>query len=158
MSGANRGRVANKPLTANGKPTQSLHLGETRGLQQGQAAAAGTDKDELGTLLALFSRGAASQGEMPLTRTALKSGYLPSGCDAALLLIRQPATQTAGQQAVVHLGAIARRGCDGSGLAAFHHQRSPLMDRRRIRGERHAAEEMVLGHRSVAGPQKVHVL
>ena len=32
------------------------------------------------------------------------------------------------------------------------------MDRRRIGGKGHAAEEMVLGHRSMAGPQKVHVL
>ena len=127
-------------------------------MQQRKTAASRADEYELCTLLTDFTRGDAAQSNLPLAVSAAESCDLPTGRHAAILLLREPAAQSACQQAIVHFRASAHCGCHRTGLTTFHHKRHPVMNDRGVRRQSHIAKEMVLLHRHLPRLQEIDVV
>ncbi len=99
--------IADEPLSSQSEKTsQASNVSQSSRLQQGQTATASADKHKPCAQAALFARGYAAQFHPPAIVRLTQSLNFPATGNGTLFLLREPATQAAGEQSKVDFGAL----------------------------------------------------
>ena len=126
VAGDDCGIVADEPLAADGETAEAAGFGDAGFLEEMQAAAAGTDEDELRAILAKVSGREIFDAHVPAAGGFREIDDAVVVGDAAAFLAGEPAEKFAGKIAEIHIGAAVHfSGGDRALGAALGEERGP---------------------------------